>query len=56
MAHPDPTRVMLRRCVAYAIDATLVVGAMAIVFFVTGDIEQVPNPVSVHRPKWWPAP
>ena len=39
----DPTRVLLRRIVAYAIDASLVVGAMAVVFFVTGDIDRVPN-------------
>ena len=43
MADPDPTRVLLRRTVAYVIDASLVLGAMAVVFFVTGDIERVPD-------------
>lgn len=39
----DPTRVLLRRCVAYLIDVTLVVGAMVVVLVVTGDVKKVPN-------------
>ena len=39
----DNTRVVLRRCVAYTIDVSIIAVALAMVIRVTGDVRRVPN-------------
>ena len=39
----DPTQVVLRRIVAYVVDALLIAGILLVVIWVTGDVKRSPN-------------